>query len=61
MKNKNSLILLVLFILMIFAGAVSAQDRPPEGDRMPPPGMPGGPGHRDSRARMTTGAKFCGN
>ncbi|HEV7645307.1 MAG TPA: periplasmic heavy metal sensor [Pyrinomonadaceae bacterium] len=41
MKNNNSLILLVLFILMIFAGAVSAQDRPPEGDRMPPPGQPG--------------------
>ncbi len=41
MKNNNSLILLVLFILTIFAGTVSAQDRPPEGDRMPPPGQPG--------------------
>jgi Spy/CpxP family protein refolding chaperone len=44
MKNKNSLILLLLFTLMIFAGAASAQDRPPEGDRMPPPGGPGQPG-----------------
>src|ERR1044072_4020078 len=44
MKNKNSLILLVLLALAVCAGAVSAQDRPPEDGRMPPPGQPGMPG-----------------